>query len=142
MIETMETVHIYFEREEPPKENRTPERIMLLLSSIVFAGTIIFCALQPQTPLYRHETIRVPAIFLPLKTFTTSVVIIPTGKRYYPATQASGYLTVYNGSILSQELPKGMIFIGQDSVEVVSDETVFVPVGNPPLYGIANIHVH
>ncbi len=93
-------------------------------------------------PLYEHETLRVPAVLLPLKTFTSSVTVIPTGVKTFPATNATGTLTITNGSIVSEELPKGMIFIGNAGAEVVTNTAVFVPAGSAAGYGSATVSAH
>src|ERR1700686_3168415 len=123
--EPMETIHLYVVREG----QKRPSILPLILSTLVLLALIAIGILIPYKPLYVRETIRVPAIILPLRSFSMSVPITPTGEKTYPATQAHGTLTIYNGSILSQELPQGMILTGKDGVEVVTDEAVAVPAG-------------
>jgi hypothetical protein len=55
---------------------------------------------------------------------------------------ARGILTLSNGSIISQELPKGFILTGKDGIEIVTDAAVFVPAGNANGYGIATVSAH
>lgn len=74
--------------------------------------------------------------------FTTTEPIIPTGTQNYPATKATGELTIYNGSILTQRFPAGLILTTTSGVEVVADASVIVPAGNPPSYGIATVEAH
>jgi hypothetical protein len=136
--EPLETIHLYVVREEEPR----PSLLPVILSMLVLLALLAMGILVPYKPLYIQKTIRVPAIFLPLRPFSSTVTIIPTGEKTYPATQAHGTLTIYNGSILSQELPLGMILTGKDNVEVMTDETVVIPAGNPPAYGIAQVSVH
>ena len=92
--------------------------------------------------MYEHKTLTLPALFLPLQTFTARVLIYPTGVRTYPATKASGILTVTNGSVISQELPAGMIFTGNANVEIVTDTSVFIPAGSANGYGFATVSAH
>jgi hypothetical protein len=136
--EPLETIHLYVVREKEPR----PSLLPLVLSILVLLALLAIGILIPYKPLYVQKTIRVPAIFLPLQSFSISVPIIPTGEKTYPATTAHGTLTIYNGSILSQELPQGMILTGIDNVEVMTDEAAAVPAGNPPSYGIAHVSVH
>ena len=74
---------------------------------------------------------------LPIQHFGISVPIIPTGGAPIRATTAHGVLTITNGSIISQTLPKGMI-IGS----VVLDYSVFVPAGSVNGYGYATVSAH
>ena len=87
-------------------------------------------------------TLRVPAVFLPIQNFGISVPIIPTGKKTYPATFASGTLTLTNGSVISQELPKGLIFTTFNGIEVIPDYSVFIPAGSANGYGYAIVSAH
>ena len=136
--EPLETIHLYVVREEEPR----PSLLPVILSTLVLLALTAIGVLVPYKPLYVRETIRVPAILLPLRSFSTSVTITPTGEKTYPAIPAHGILTIYNGSILSQELPPGMIFTGKDRAEVITDEAVAVPAGNPPSYGMAQVAAH
>ena len=62
--------------------------------------------------------------------------------KTYPATTAHGIITITNGSILSGELPKGIILTGKDGVEIVTDTAVFVPAGSATGYGVATVSAH
>lgn len=138
--EPIETIHLYIvrENEEPPRPSLLPLTLSILLLLTVVAVGVFFPFQQPEI----RTTLRIPAVFLPLKTFTTSVAIMPTGIKVYPATTARGQLTIFNGSIFSQHLPQGMIFIGKDGVEVMTDEAVTAPAGNPPAYGETMVSTH
>jgi hypothetical protein len=134
----IETIHLYVVREG----EKHPSLVPVILSILALALLLVVGIITPYEPPQERTTIRVPVILLPLKAFTTSVSVIPTGIKTYPATTAHGTLTIYNGSILSQELPRGMILTGTGGVEVATDEAVAVPAGNPPAYGIATVSVH
>jgi hypothetical protein len=84
-----------------------------------------------------RTTLRVPAVLLPLKTFSAKVAIIPTGIRVYPASTAYGILTITNGSVISQTIPQGFRLNG-----VVTDSAVFVPAGSASGYGVATLAAH
>ena len=131
--EKPETIHLYVVREEEPRPPFHPIVLSLIALSLVAVVSIAFPYRQPE----QEAIIRVPAVFLPLKVFTTSIHIIPTGVKTYPATTAHGVLTITNGSIISQTLPKGMI-IGS----VVLDYAVFVPAGSANGYGYATASAH
>lgn len=117
-----------------------------LLPVLIFVFALsLFIALGVPLPYQQPEIralIRVPAVLLPLKTLTTSVSVVPTGIKTYPATTAQGVLTITNGSILSEELPQGMILTGKDGREVTTDATVFVPAGSAAGYGVASVSAH
>jgi hypothetical protein len=138
VAEPLETIHLYVVREGQERPSLLPILISIVALSLLIAIGVLVPYQQPE----QRASIRVPAVLLPLKTFTTEVSVIPTGVKTYQATQAHGVVTIYNGSILAQELPHGMVFSGKDGVEVATDEGVVVPAGNPPAYGIATVSVH
>ncbi|MGH2495969.1 MAG: baseplate J/gp47 family protein [Ktedonobacteraceae bacterium] len=136
--EPMETIHLYVVREGQERPSLLPVFISLIALSLLLAIGILTSYQQPE----QRASIRVPAVLLPLTSFTTSVIVLPTGIKTYPATTAQGVLTVTNGSILSEELPKGMILTGKDGVAVVTDAAVFVPAGSAAGYGVASVSAH
>jgi|GraSoi2013_115cm_1033766.scaffolds.fasta_scaffold00730_12 Baseplate J-like protein len=136
--EPTETLHIYVVREAAPK----PSLLPIFLSVVALSLLVAVCALSPYQQPVTRAVIRVPAVLLPLKTFTAQVAIIPTGVRVYPATAAHGILTITNGSVISQTLPAGFIFITNSGVSVVTDQAVFVPAGNANGYGYAVVSAH
>jgi baseplate J-like protein len=136
--EPIETIHLYVVREG----EKHPSLVPVILSILTLVSLIAVGIVTPYKQPEVRKTIRVPAIFLPLKPFTTSVSVISTGVKTYPATTAHGTLTITNGSILSEELPKGMIFTGKDGVEVITDQAVFVPAGSASGYGVAYVSAH
>ncbi len=133
--EKPETVHIYVVREEV-----RPSLLPIFLSVFALLILIVVGLFPYQQPEIR-KIIRVPALLFPLQTFTTSVKVIPTGIKTYPATTAHGILTLTNGSILSYGYPKGLHFFGND-IEIVTDSNVFVPAGNASGYGYATVSAH
>jgi hypothetical protein len=138
--EKPETIHLYVVREEDQKRPST--LLPLLFALLCLVGIVALTLYSSDHPAYEYKTLRVPAQFLPLQTFTATAPIIPTGSKTYPAIQAHGTLTVYNGSILSQRIPQGMILTAGNGIEVVTNQSVFVPNGNPPAYGIASVSAH
>src|SRR5579859_2197353 len=105
---SMETIHLYVVKEEEPRPKVFPIVLsVLVLASIIAVGTIL-----PYHKPLEQETIRVPALFLPPITFTATAPIIPTGVKTYPATFAHGKLTITNGSVISQIIPKGFTVDG------------------------------
>ena len=101
-VDTKETIHIYYEREEEPK----PFVVFPLVCAVLCLLGVAACTLYSlQHPYYEHTRLLVPAVVLPPQTFRTSVTVIPTGVRTYPATTAHGTLTITNGSVIAQTLP-------------------------------------
>jgi hypothetical protein len=128
-----ETIHLYVVREKDPK----PSILPIVLSALSLAVLLIFCVLTPYQQPEIRTVIRVPAVLLPIQTFSTTVAVIPTGIKTYPATTANGILTITNGSIISETLPKGMV-VGAATL----DYSVFVPAGSANGYGYTTVSAH
>jgi len=133
--EPLETIHVYVVREEEPRPSLFP----LVLSSFVLLCLLVIGICIPYQQPLEHATVKVPAIPLPLRSFSTLVAVSATGIKTYPATTAHGTLTLTNGSILSEALPEGMIFSDKEGVEVVTNEAVSVPAGNANSFGRATV---
>ena len=131
--ERPETIHLYVVREEEPRPSFVPIVLSLFALLLLVVVSVVFPYQQPE----ERKTLQIPAVFLPLQTFTTSIEIIPTGIKTYPATNAIGTLTLTNGSVVSQELPQGLIFSTRSGIEVETLSSVFVPSGSALGYGIA-----
>ena len=136
--EPIETLHIYVEREQPPR----PSILPLVLSMVALSLLIAIGVSAPSQQPVQRALIRVPAVLLPVKSFTAQVAIVPTGVTVYPATTAHGTLTITNGSVISQTLPAGFIFITNSGVSVATDQAVFVPAGSANGYGYAVVSAH
>jgi hypothetical protein len=130
-----ETIHIYVVREDDTYSPIIPLVLSVIALLLLIVVGIAFPYQQPET----WTTIRVPAVPLPTERLSTEVKVIPTGVKFYPATRATGILTITNGSILSEELPKSMLFVGRDGAEIVTDQTVYVPAGTATSLGIAYV---
>ena len=135
MVEPLETIHLYVVREGQDHSSLLPVLISILALSLLVAIGILTPYQQPE----QRALIRVPAVLLPLRTFSTIVAVMPTGVRTFPARRASGVLTITNGSILAQHLPAGMVMTASNGVEVVTTASVDVPAGNGITYGIATV---
>ncbi len=133
--EPLETIHLYVVREEEARPSGAP----IILSVLALCLLVTLCALSPYQQPEERLAIRIPAVFLPLKVFTASVPVIPTGIKTYPATNAHGILTLTNGSVVSQELPQGLIFTTSSGIEVVTLSSMFVPAGSAAGYGFATV---
>lgn len=137
--EPVETIHLYYEQDEEPEPPRSSFAFGVLLFSLIGFVVLVWglCSIPPTL-----ETIIVPAHFLPLKRFSATITILPTGVKTYPATAATGMLTIYNGSFLEEDIPQGLILVAQKGVEVTTDARVLVPAANPPTYGMATVAAH
>jgi hypothetical protein len=135
----LETVHLYVVREQKHQTSLIlPPVVAVVLLSLV----IVLCMLFPcREPIVRTE-IRTAALFLPIVSYSASTQVQATGIKVYPAIYARGIVTIYNGSILSQEIPAGTILQTRSGTEVVIQSDVFVPAGNPPNFGIAYVKAH
>jgi hypothetical protein len=137
--EPMETIHVYVVRHEEP---RPSSLLPLVCACLCLVGIVALTLYSGQHPSLAQQTVRVRAVVLPLQTFTASVKVLPTGVKTSPATHATGTLTLTNGSVVSQELPTGMLFPGTQGVEVVTDTAVWVPAGSVAGYGRATVSAH
>ena len=131
--EPVETLHIYLEREQPPRPSLLPIFLSVVALLLIIATSVLGSSQQPVT----RDEIRVPAVPLATRAFTAEVPVIPTGVKVYSATTARGVLTITNGSIIAQVIPAGFIIQG-----VATDSAVYVPAGNANGYGYATVKAH
>lgn len=136
--EKPETIHLYVVREKEAYPLFAPVLLAFFALSILMAIGIALLYIQPE----QRVSITVPAVLLPFKTFTARVAVTPTGIKVYPATTAHGVLTITNGSVISQTLPAGIIFISNSGVSVTTNTAVFVPGGSANGYGFATVAAH
>src|SRR2546425_1232719 len=92
--EPTETLHIYIVREEVK-----PSLLPIFLSVVVLSLLVTVGVLSPNQQPVTRTTLRVPAVLLPVRVFSVSVSVMPTGIKTYPATAAHGILTITNGSV-------------------------------------------
>ena len=112
-----ETIHLYVVRETEPK----PPILPIVLSALSLIVLLAYCVLTPYQQPEVRTIIRVPAAPSLIKIFSSSIKIVPTGIKTYPATTAHGTLTITNGSIISQTLPVGFTSVSRNSISVVTD---------------------
>src|SRR5437867_543876 len=93
-----ETIHLYVVREELPRPSFAPIILSVFALLLLVAVSVVSPYQQPVT----RAVIRVPAVLLPIRTFSATVAVTPTGIRVYPATIAHGILTITNGSVIAQ----------------------------------------
>src|SRR5258708_27709137 len=133
-----ETIHLYVVREAAPK----PSLLPIFLSFVALSLVIAIGVLSPNQQPEQRASIRVPAVLLPIRTFTAVTPVIPTGVHTYPATTAHGILTITNGSVIAQTLPAGLILLSNTAVQVATDAAVFVPARSANGYGYATVETH
>lgn len=131
--EPIETIHLYVVREGEKHPSLIPVIISVLALSILVAIGILVPHKQPE----QRVSIRVPAVLLGLRTFSASIRIVPTGVKAYPAKYALGILTLSNGSVISQTLPKGFVATANSGVQAV-----FIPAGDANGYGVSTVQAH
>ncbi len=141
--EEMETVHLYWYTEQPkhPLSRQAKETIVACLELALLLFGIIALCLIPNTPAWTVTTITVPAHFIS-RQWTVTVALVPTGRQPYPATNATGTLTIYNGSAFTQELPAHFLVTTSDGLEITTDQTVLIAPAIPPTWGTATISAH
>jgi hypothetical protein len=131
--EQPETIHLYVVRENEPK----PSFVPIILSALALLLVVVVSAVSPYQQPVTRAVIRVPAVLLPIRTFTVAMAILPTGVKVYPAVAAHGILTITNGSVISQTIPQGFR-LGN----VATDSSVFVPAGSANGFGYAVVTAH
>src|SRR5947209_12758835 len=129
----VETIHLYVVREQERRPNTV---FPLVCAFLCLLGIVAVTVYSGQHPYYKHKRLTVPATFLPLKVFTASAPIVPTGVKTVPATNAEGMLTIANGSVLSETLPAGILFSATSGVEVQTEQAVYIPAGSATGYGV------
>ncbi len=85
---------------------------------------------------------QIPGRLLPSFTLSQLETVKTTGIGHQAATSSQGYITFYNGLLVSQTVSAGTILTGRDGVQVITDQTAFLPAGNPPIYGQVTIFAH
>ena len=130
----IETIHLYVVREE---EKKPYTLLPLLCAFACLLGIVAITLYSAAHPYYEHKRLTLPAQFLPLRVFTATAPLIPTGIYTYPAVCAHGVLTITNGTVISQTIPAGFSIDG-----VSTDYAVFVPAGSANGYGYTSVSAH
>jgi hypothetical protein len=141
--EEMETVHLYWyaEQTKQPLSRQTKDTIIACVELALLLLGIVAVCLIPNTPAWTMTTIAVPAHVIP-RQWTVTVAIVPTGTQQYPATSATGTLTIYNGSAFTQQLPAHFLVTTANGLEVATDQAVLIAPANPPALGTAIVPAH
>ncbi len=116
--------------------------IMLQLSNLITLPAATITIVATETPVTAHAAISLPAhVFTPL-IFSQSQTISTTGRTHQNATQATGFVTFYNSLLSPQTIDAGTLLTGSDNVQVVTDETAYIPQANPPTFGQVTVSAH
>ena len=137
----------------PPKQKPywllIPFAIVLCL--LYLAVSVLLPLLTPSAtvtiiPVERTITtttaIHVHGRLLPAFTLSQSQTAPATGKRHQNATQAHGTITFYNGQLSEVTITAGTVLTGSDGTQVVTDQAVVIPAGNPPIYGQVSVSAY
>ncbi len=89
-----------------------------------------------------QTTLTLPAIILPPIHFTQTQTVPTSGRVHQAATQARGYVTFYNSLTKEQTIDAGTLLVGSDNVQVVTDETAYIPAGNLTTNGQRTVLAH
>jgi hypothetical protein len=85
---------------------------------------------------------QIPGRLLPSLSLTQSQTVKTTGIGHQLATYAHGYISLYNGLLISQVVSAGTIFTGRDGVEIITEQTSVIPPATPPYEGQATVYAH
>ena len=75
-------------------------------------------------------------------TISQSQTTKATGIGHQNAQAARGYISLYNGQFQTVFIPAGMILTSASEVQIITDQDVTIPAGNPPRYGQAMVSAH
>jgi len=127
--------------------------IVLLISVLCFSfmGIVWQCITYPHTlvvlytkahPAQLTTTLDVSTRALAPVTITRSATIPATGQGHQKATQATSYVTFYNGLSIVQSVPGGTVFTGSDGAKITTDQTANIPPNAPPEDGYVTVPAH
>jgi len=168
--EPMETIHVYFVREEQEPEPEpdvveatlaTPQypSALFTVATVFFCLSLVISSIALQLYFMLHPPVAVVTIVpdtrtvtltgsLPLGRLTHAITLYQsetvqaTGKGHQDARAAQGALTFYNASFSPQVVSAGSVFQGSDGAQIRTDTTINVPANNPPQDGIASVTAH
>jgi hypothetical protein len=122
--------------------------LLLIFSSLAFQ---LYCIVNPPgatiTIIPKSQqvtlsgTVQLGRVLQPL-TISQSQTASTTGHGHQPAAQARGYITLYNGQFQMVTIAAGTILTGVSGIQVVTDQDVTIPAGNPPSYGQVSVTAH
>lgn len=85
---------------------------------------------------------QLPLYALPPISITQQSTVAATGSVHQDATQATGFITFYNGAFSVQTVPAGTTLTSKSGVAVVTSQTAHIPAATPttpPTYGTVSV---
>src|SRR5258708_21945966 len=79
---------------------------------------------------------------LPPTTLSQAQTVPTTGKGHQDAKAATGSITFYNGQLQSVFVPAGTILVGNDGVQIITDQDANIPAANLPQVSQVTISAH
>jgi Baseplate J-like protein len=142
--------------ENPPKPKGVPIKwfipIGLVSLALALVGVLVIAPLFVEsatimvTPDVQTVTatgdITLPARMLVHKTITLAEQVKTTGTAHQAATQAHGWVTLYNALQSPQTIPAGTLFVGADGIHVTTDGDAYIPGGTLATNGSATVSGH
>ena len=107
-----------------------------------FPPTVTVTLLAKSQIITATGTIQLPVRQIPSITLTQSQSAPATGRGYQDATSATGTITFYNGQFQNITVAAGTMLTGADGVQVITDQTAFIPKAYPPLFGQTTVSAH
>ncbi len=119
--------------------------ILMLQIWLVFHPPIATITLVAKSQtLTLTGTLQLGRVIAPI-TLTQSQAAPTTGRGHQDARNAVGTITFYNGLFSEQTIAAGTIFTGSDGVQVITDQTAYIPPESqtiPPTLGQATVTAH
>jgi len=122
--------------------------VLMLLSIILLQiyflmnppiATITLIARSQQLTV--NGTLQMGRVLNPI-TISQSQTVPTTGKGHQNARSATGTIIFYNGQLQSVFVPAGTILMGNDGVQIITDQDAHIPAANPPTWGITTVLAH
>lgn len=88
------------------------------------------------------QSITVASRTLPEITMSQQKTVATSGFGHTDARAAHGYITFYNSALYPQTIPAGTLLTGSDGVQVVTDQSAYIPAGNLSTNGQVTVLAH
>ena len=116
--------------------------LMIQLALVLHPPTALIIIIIPKAQqLALTGTLQLGRVVPPI-TLRQSQTVPATGHGHQQATQATGFLTFYNGLLSRQTIAAGTILMGRDGVQIITDQAAIIPPANPPSEGQATVPAH
>lgn len=144
--EPVQTLHLFVVPEDqlPPKRDYFAIGVAICCFLFII-GIVALSILAPSPSQEVSFSVNIQGFALAPMSKTMQTTVIATGKKFVPATIATGKITFYNGAIYAQIVPVNTILKGADGVSIITDEQATIPAAVqtiPPSYGQITILAH